>query len=276
LPSRPPVDVVVPFAGSQAAFEAVVARLARLPVGDADTIVLADNRGAAGAAPGPVRVVAAGQRRGSYFARNRGAAAGGNPWLVFLDADVLPDGDLLDAYFAAPVGDAVGVLAGTVVDEPRPGAAARYAGAVGLMSQDRRLERPAWAYAQTSNCAVRRAAFEAVGGFRDDIRSGGDADLCVRLRAAGWALERSDGARAVHRSRTSVAALLRQRARVGAGARWLEERYPGFAPRRPLARSVAGDLRRATRAARDRAPLDALQALGDAAFQIGWRLPNRP
>ena len=36
-------------------------------------------------------------------------------------------------------------------------------------------------YAQTAHCAVRRSAFEAVGGFREDIRSGGDADLCFRL-----------------------------------------------------------------------------------------------
>jgi hypothetical protein len=33
---------------------------------------------------------------------------------------------------------------------------------------------------------------------------------------------------------------------------------------------------RGARAAGRRAPLDAVQALGDAAFQIGWRLPNRP
>jgi len=47
----------------------------------------------------------------------------------------------------------------------------------------------------------------------------------------------------VHRSRTSLLALLRQRARHGAGVRWLDARYPGaFPPRRSL-----GDARWALR-----------------------------
>ena len=38
---------------------------------------------------------------------------------------------------------------------------------------------------------MRRAAFEAVGGFRDDLIAGEEPELCVRLRAAGWQIWRS-------------------------------------------------------------------------------------
>ncbi len=276
LASRPAVDVVVPFAGTDADLDAARARLSKLVLRPDDTLVVADNR------PGAW----AGGQPGSYFARNRGAERGTNPWLVFVDADVDPDPGLLDAYFAAAPDARCGVLVGAVVDEPpagRPPAAVRYAHAVDLMSQARTLARAEWAYAQTANCAVRRAAFAQVGGFAEAIRSGGDADLCFRLRDAGWTLEGRDGARVTHRSRPTVRALLRQRLRVGAGARWLEARYPGFSPRRPLARALASNARVAARAAgpfvrgeRDEALVVALGGLADAAFQVGWRLPNRP
>jgi hypothetical protein len=271
---RPAVDVVMPFAGPAEQLERARAQLARLALRDGDTVTLADNRkgGEAGARPG------------SYFARNRGAERGRNPWIVFLDADVEVPPSLLDDYFSEPVGKRVAVLAGAVGDEQAAdGPAALYASRFSLMSQQRTFERPGFAFAQTANCAVRREAFERVGAFAEEVRSGGDADLCFRLRAAGWEVERRERAAVVHRSRRTVRALLRQRARVGAGARWLEQRYPGFAPRRPLARVLAGDVRQLGRAAlllargeRERAILKALEGLADAAFHLGGRLPNRP
>jgi GT2 family glycosyltransferase len=242
--------VVVPFAGSPEALADSLERLGRLHLEEGDTLVVADNR------PGRP----AGARRGSYFARNHGARQGSNDWIVFLDADVEPPPGLLDAYFAGS------------------GVAARYAVSVGLMSQARTLER---GYAQTANCAVRRSAFEAVGGFEESVRSGGDADLCFRLRDAGWEMEARDGASVVHRSRPTVGSLLRQRARVGAGARWLEERHPGFAAARPLPRVLAGDARQLARAARliaagrrEDGLMKAMEGLTDAAFHLGWRLGN--
>ena len=51
-----------------------------------------------------------------------------------------------------------------------------------------------------------RAALEP---FREDVRSGGDADLCWRLAAAGWELERRTGAAVVHRNRATIGALLK-------------------------------------------------------------------
>src|SRR5581483_10196456 len=86
-------------------------------------------------------------------------------------------------------------------------------------------------FAQTANCAVRRAAFQSVGGFAE-VRSGGDADLCLRLRAAGWRLEERRHAAVLHLNRANLASLLAQRARHGAGAAWLARRHPGAVPAR--------------------------------------------
>ena len=137
-------------------------------------------------------------------------------------------------------------------------------------------------FAQTAHCAVRREAFEAVGGFVDAVRSGGDADLCFRLAAAGWELESRPGAAVVHRNRTTVPRMLAQRARHGAGVAWLEDRHPGTFPARRLpgllwwsTRRAASGLAALARGDRDRALVGLLDGPAVWAFELGRRLPNR-
>ena len=223
---RPSVDLIVPFVGAAEELSALATRLKHLALGAADTLAIVDNRppGAPDVEVKGLRVLRAPERQSSYYARNRGAVIGTNAWLVFLDADVEPPTDLIDRYFITAAGERAGVLAGGVVDEsldthaPRS-AAARYTMLRASMSQSNTLGGGRWAYAQTANCAVRRAAFAEVGGFRDDVRSGGDADLCFRLAAAGWQLESRPGAAVLHHNRVTVPRMLAQRARHNAGGR---------------------------------------------------------
>ena len=113
---------------------------------------------------------------------------------------------------------------------------------------------------------MRRTAFEAAGGFAGHVVSGGDADLCWRLRADGWELEERPRAAAGHRSRERAGALLAQVARHGEGAGWLERRWPGSAPA-PTARSVLGGVAAALRA--DPGPAGLLDAAALLARDAG-------
>lgn len=281
---RPAVDVVVPFLGPKSSLERLVDGMSKLELRSGDTLTIVDNGGVGVAGNGQIKVVEAPERRSSYYARNRGAAFGSADWLVFLDADVVPQPELLDSYLAGAPGDGVGVLGGAIQDEPAgpdAPAAARFASLLGAMSQSNTLNGRKLAYTQTANCAIRRSAFEQVGGFRDDVRSGGDADICFRLRDAGWEIEPRPDAAVVHSNRQKLAKLLRQRARMGSGAAWVNDRHPGsFPPRRLLglaAWSVAS-LARAGRSAitgrRDDAILASLNPLTVWAFELGRRLPN--
>ncbi len=264
-------------------------RLAGLDLEPGDSVTVADNRPGARDADGVggVRVLGAGERQTSYHARNRAAAQGSADWLVFLDADVLAPADLLARYFEPPPGRRVGILAGAVVDEEpaedATTAASRYAWLKSSMSQEITLAHDQWAFAQTANAAVRRKAFEQVGGFESGVRSGGDADLCFRIRAAGWDLERREGAAVVHRNRQTVPRMLAQRARHGAGAAWLSERWPGALPARRWpglawwsAKRAAAGLMAAVRRDRDGALLGLLDGPAVWAFELGRLIPNRP
>ncbi|HWH10607.1 MAG TPA: glycosyltransferase family 2 protein [Solirubrobacteraceae bacterium] len=287
--SRPAVDVVLPFRGSDDELLAAAERLAGLLLRPGDTATIADNRRGASVSRTlrGVRIVGAGELQTSYHARNRGAAGGSAPWLVFVDADVSVSFDLLDRYFDPSPDDRVGVLAGGVVDRQpvgdRGSLAERYAWRKASMSQDVTLADSAWPFAQTANAAVRRAAFAEVGGFQPAVRSGGDADLCFRLRAAGWTLERREAALVSHRARPTVARMLAQRARHGAGAGWLSRRWPGALPRRRWSglawwsvRRAGTGLAAAARGDRDEAVVGLLDGPAVWAFELGRLVPNRP
>jgi GT2 family glycosyltransferase len=294
--ARPSVDVVIPFAGSEAALDRLLESLRRLELQPDDTVVVVDNTAGAEArrprSDERLRVLPATEQASSYYARNRGAAVGNAPWLLFLDADVAPPDDLLARYWAESIGDRTGVVAGGVADEDEAvdghgTIAARYAFLTASQHQDNTLA-GRFAYAQTSNCLVRRSAFEAIGGFTEGIRSGGDADLCFRLTEQGWALERREDATVAHLGRTTVRTLLRQRVRHGAGTAWLAARYPGFGPPSfgdPAWRRAAGlakwtcaswaqAVRDVTRGDRDHALVAAIEPLTGVAFEIGQLLPN--
>jgi GT2 family glycosyltransferase len=129
------------------------------------------------------------------------------------------------------------------------------------------------------NVLVRRAAFEEVGGFAEGIRSGGDIDLARRLGAAGWQVEHRPAAVVTHRHRQSLLGFMGMIARYGAGARWLNERYPGTALRWPLLLGLRGAARDAAalaiRGRLESALFRGVDGLGLVAHNLGYLTSNR-
>ncbi|MFK4070179.1 glycosyltransferase family 2 protein [Streptomyces sp. NPDC029674] len=161
----------------------------------ARVILVDDRKGPDGTTPLPAEIPAAlrsvttvvkGPARGPAAARNTGwRAAGRVPWIVFLDDDVVPgpawgDDLALDLGAAAPRDAAVTAR----IDVPLP--------------EDRRptdwerntagLATARWI---TADMAYRREALEAVGGFDERFRRAfrEDADLALRVLAAGWTVD---------------------------------------------------------------------------------------
>jgi len=250
--SRPVVSVVMPFAGDGSAAAAAIETLLALDLRPGDELILADNSVlpvASTVTTGAVKVVRAIAERSPAHARNTGAAIAHNDWILFLDSDCLVHHGLLDAYFALPVSDDVGVLAGEVLAAPAGDTlAARYGAARGFLSQEAHLRHPYRPRAVAANLMVRRSAFEQVGGFYEGVRAGEDTDFSWRIQAAGWRLELRSEASVEHRYRTTLRDLRSQWRGYAAGRAWLARRYEGFEPEPALRRASARALRRVRRA----------------------------
>lgn len=262
------MSVVVPFIGSDHQLQALEQTLGALDLGPDDELIISDNRRHEVRTPG--------------YARNRGAAQARGEWLLFLDADARPQRDLIAVYFTPLPDHSTAILAGGVKDvADSPSWVARHAVARAQMSHQATLQRAGRPYAQTVNCAVRREAFAAVGGFAERARAGEDADLCFRLQDAGWAMEHRPAAQVSHGSRPRLASWLVQLAVHGAGAAWLQRRWPGqFPPPSPVqfaARLIGYALATARAAAHgelEAAVFGLLDAAGACAFELGRLVPN--
>ena len=282
---RPTVSVVVPFRGDENGALELRSTLRQLSLAPGDEAIVADNTddGLAGPAlEGIARVVRATGEASSYHARNAGARLAGGEWLLFLDADCRPGADLIDRYFDEPVPEDCGLLAGTIDGFPEQRTLlADYTRSRGFYDGERGLGATGTSEggaAPSGNLLVRRMAFEALGGFAEGIRSAGDFDLCWRAQAAGWRLIRRPAAVVAHRHRDDLASFLSMLARYGAGASWIDDRYPGASPRWKLVPGVLGSARDAVVSLVRREPREALyrgvDALGLVAYNVGYSRSN--
>jgi GT2 family glycosyltransferase len=197
-----------------------------------------DDLGSLRRQPMPFRMTAIEQqRRGQAAARNRGAAASGGEWLLFLDDDM----DLDPAFLRQMAGhfrdDVDVVLPELRLDDHIPDtlpvriARRREAEA----REARRLGAPLvfedLVFAAT---AVRRTLFERVGGFDDSFTADGgygneDIDLGYRLLRAGARVHRASEAIVYTDFPYALPTLLSRAQRVGRNDVRLARKHPDLA-----------------------------------------------
>lgn len=156
---------------------------------------------------------------GSFAARNLGLKMANGEILAFTDSDCLPDSEWLASGVAA-IRSAVEQVAigGKIVVYPAkpdsPNAAELVDIAFGF-DQQRTIE--AEGFAVTANLFATRKAFCMVGGFNQQLLSGGDGEWCQRAAAAGIKTVYCPDAIVSHPARATLGELAQKRRRTVGG-----------------------------------------------------------
>lgn len=152
---------------------------------------------------------------GPAVARNLGARIATGEILIFTDDDCVPaqgwPWPLVERLRKEP--DEIGGVGGAVLPL-KDGVVSRYS------TFHRILEPPvSCSYLVTANCAYRRDAFEAAGGFDETIHTPGgeDPDLAFRVRARGYRLVFEPSATVSHDYRENLLDFARTFYRYGKG-----------------------------------------------------------
>jgi len=230
------ISVIVPVRDGMPHLEQQLGALAVQQCAEPWEVVVADN-GSTDESPAVgrrwadrherIRWIDASARRGAPAARNAGVGAAEGDLLAFCDADdVVGTGwltGLVEALGGADV--AAGIfdfssLNGRPGGPPIPAAMRQF----GFL--------PA---GLSANLAVRRSAFEAVGGFAEDLLVGEDIDLCWRLQLEGYRFVIGSGAVVAKREPAEFKQVFRRASAYGRCGPVLYRRYRPAGARRDLA-----------------------------------------
>ena len=153
---------------------------------------------------------------GASAARNLGASAANGKWLIFTDADCIPDPNwLLDLTREMEGDKKIGALAGCIRPVPSEKVVAKFLGLFTLPSNNEEALHCHFRLVEggfpTANMAVRRDLFNRIGGFDDSIPIyGEDYDLCAKIYDRGYCIKTLTNAVVLHNHRSDIRGLIRQ------------------------------------------------------------------
>jgi glycosyltransferase involved in cell wall biosynthesis len=159
------------------------------------------------------RLLVHAEPRGSYAARNTALRVAAGGAVAFTDVDCRPHEDWiergLDRLSSAPR------IAGRVQLELSDSPSTAELVDAGRFLRQRRYVQEG--FGATANLFVERRVFELVGGFDEQLKSGGDYEFGLRCSLAGLSIEYADDVVVSHPARGSLRELLSKSERVGFG-----------------------------------------------------------
>jgi GT2 family glycosyltransferase len=240
-PSRPGLSVIVPTCNRDRSLARCLAALAAQTLSGADfEVIVVDDSGNPETGQtlpenlevARLQLLRHDRNRGAAAARNTGARAASEPFLVFVDDDCVPESDwAAQLAMLLPTVSGAALVGAVRVADPQPVADR----VTQLLSDPMEAADGTLVRAQTANLTLPADGFEALGGFDESYRGAGyeDYDFCQRWRATGRRIVAAPQAVVHHQRNTTLAGFWRQHYRYGLGA--AQFYGPGaHAPRPPL------------------------------------------
>lgn len=143
---------------------------------------------------------------GSYAARNKGAKFSNSKFLVFTDADCIPDENWINELLHCTKLNPTTLIAGAikVFSTTQPNFVESFDLLFGF-TQKLYVKK---GLSVTANLLVPKNVFEEVGGFSERLLSGGDMEFCNRCNKEGYKIAFAENAIIYHPARKSFQELL--------------------------------------------------------------------
>ncbi|HVY61760.1 MAG TPA: glycosyltransferase [Planctomycetota bacterium] len=236
----PRVSVIIPAYRAERTLPATLAALDRQTVPRAHFEVIVVDDGSPDRTPELAEKAGARVLRqanaGPAAARNRGAREAAGEVLVFTDSDCEPEADFLERLLAPLADPAVAATKGAYFSRQREVVARfvqveyeeKYDRMAALQAREGGID-----FVDTYALAVRRADFEAAGGFDAAFPSASveDQEFGFRLAAAGRRMRFVPEARVWHTHAASLAGYARKKWKIGYWKVAVLRRHPGKAVR---------------------------------------------
>lgn len=201
------VSVIIPYSKPNLV-EATLEGLAQQTFPTDQTEILVVGSGSASLADRwPIRAVESSPIFFPGVARNLGARVAEGEYLLCLDDDCEPAPDWIEQNLRELAVSGVGAVGAQIAGK----SSAFFGRCVDFSSfafyqSGRRAEMPVC----SASLAMTRSAFEAVGGFNEELRSGEDVDFCYRLMRLGYTTVYQPAVKVKHNhGRTTFGALVR-------------------------------------------------------------------
>lgn len=161
---------------------------------------------------------------GSYAARNAALAIAKGEIYAFTDSDCQPQNNWLEnavnLFELQPHVARIGGKISLIMRSQKPTLAEIYEKAYAFRQQDFVRDK---GMAATGNMIAKKVVFDSVGGFNDQLMSGGDAEWGIRAQAKGFQIVYSDECVVWHPTRSQLKEIVQKTKREAGGHYSLEK-----------------------------------------------------